>query len=119
MRLIGVAGIERQLDQRRRRKRLQPPETQHPLKHLRPIPNRIADPALQLTRAHTQIPGNPTNPSARAPECHNRGTHERIELADPPQLDGSQQHRMRVSARRQRLEQRRCHIAPKNLGSIQ
>jgi hypothetical protein len=56
-----------------------------------------------------------TDTCARAPERHDRGAHQRIGLAYPTQLDGSQQQRVRVRARRQRVEQRRGHIAPQHI----
>ena len=58
VRLVGVARVERQLGQRRRCERLQPPEAQHTLKHLRPVPDRIADAALQVARAHPELGGD-------------------------------------------------------------
>ena len=69
MRLIGVAGIEGQLDQRRRCKRLQPAEAQHTLKHLRPIAGRIAYAPVQLTCAEAKLGGDRADTRSRAPSA--------------------------------------------------
>ena len=72
---------------------------------------------MQLARADAKLGGDRVHACARAPECHDRGAHERIELR-AAQLNGSQQQRVRVRAPRQLLEQRRGHIASQNLGGI-
>ena len=38
VRLVGITGLERQLDKGRRRQRLQPPQAEHAREELRPIP---------------------------------------------------------------------------------
>ena len=69
-----------QLDQRRRRESLQTPKAQHTRKHLRAVPDRIDDAALQLARAHPKLYRDRAHARARPPERPDRGGHERIRL---------------------------------------
>jgi site-specific recombinase XerC len=113
VRLIRIAGVEGQLGQRRWRERLQTPKAQHTRKHLRPVPDSIADAALQLAKA---LPRPRPRARTRPSERPDRGAHEGIRLTYPAPRNRPAKQRVRVPARGQRFPQRRCDLCSYHVG---
>ena len=118
VRLVGVAGIERQLDQRRGRERLQAAKAQHARKHLRPVPDRIAHTTLKLAAAQAKLRSDVGDTHSGSIQSSGCSAHQWIRAGPTPLLDRVQQERVRVRAGGQRAKQRIGDVASPHVRSV-
>ena len=122
VRLVGVTRLERQLDQRPRRQRLEAAEPQDARQHLRPVPHRIGDSSLELPSAHPELRGDGGDARVRTVERDDGRTDERVRTRSGATLDRGQKDRVRViggaGGPQQRVKQRIGVVTAQHVGGI-
>src|SRR5947209_6667009 len=91
--LVGVAGVERPVDERTVAQRLQPTEAEHARERLRAVADGGTHATLELTGAHPELTRDLGDAGAATVERGDGGVYERVACGGRP-LERATQERM-------------------------